>query len=158
MEKYLDLIPTGLFAVLYQLSWQANWELVSHRYRKGHGLYPVQAWIFSSLIFSIAQEVFITAKIAFIFTSLSTVPIYDFHIFTVIYSSLHGFMWNQHIDQLAVGLLAELVGRCTGIAEVMSSNPVQAYTGLLWILSGSLCYFQFFRRPVLITLNEGVSF
>ena len=67
-------------------------------------------------------------------------------------------MWNQHIDQLAVGLLAELVERCTGIAEVMSSNPVQAYTGLLWILIGSLCYFQFFRRPVLITLNEGVSF
>ena len=97
----------------------------------GHGLYPVQAGIFSSLIFSTAQEVFITAKIAFIFTSLSTVPIYDFHIFTVIYSSLHGFMWNQHIDQLAVGLLAELVERCTGIAEVMSSNPVQAYTGLL---------------------------
>ena len=40
-------------------------------------------------------------------------------------------MWNQHIDQLAVGLLAELVERCTGIAEVMSSNPVHAYTGLL---------------------------
>ena len=36
-----------------------------------------------------------TAKIAFIFMSLSAVQIYDFHIFTVVYSPLHGFIWNQ---------------------------------------------------------------
>ena len=42
------------------------------------------------------------------------------------YSPLHGFIWNQHSDQLPVGLLAQLVERCTGIAEVMGSNPVQA--------------------------------
>ena len=35
----------------------------------------------------------------------------------------------QHNDQLPVGLLAQLVERCTGIAEVMGSNPIQA-----WIL------------------------
>ena len=35
------------------------------------------------IIFTSAQVVFITAKIAFIFTSLSAVQIYDFHIFTV---------------------------------------------------------------------------
>ena len=29
-------------------------------------------------------------------------------------------------DQLTVGLLAQLVERCTGIAEVTGSNPVQA--------------------------------
>ena len=29
-------------------------------------------------------------------------------------------------DQLPVGLLALLVERCTGIAEVMGSNPVRA--------------------------------
>ena len=34
----------------------------------------------------ITQVVFITAKIAFIFTSLSAVQIYDFQIFTVVYS------------------------------------------------------------------------
>ena len=51
-------------------------------------------------------------------TSLSAVQIYDFHIFFTIYSSLH--------DQLPVGLLAQLVERCTGIAKVMGSNPVQA--------------------------------
>ena len=63
-------------------------------------------------------------KIAFIFTSLSAVQIYDFHIFKAVYSPLHGFIWNQHNDQLAVGLLAQLVEHCTGIAEVMGSNPV----------------------------------
>ena len=62
-----------------------------------------------------------------IITSLSAVQIYDFHIFTAVYSPLHGFIWNQHSDQLPVGLLAQLVERCTGIAEVMGSNPVQAW-------------------------------
>ena len=81
---------------------------------------------FLGLIFTTAQVVFITAKIAFIFTSLSAVQIYDFHIFTAVYSPLHGFIWNQHIDQLPVGLLAQLVEHCTGIAEVMGSNPLQA--------------------------------
>ena len=80
---------------------------------------------FLGLIFTTAQVVFI-AKIAFIFTSLSALYTYDFHIFTVIYSSLHGFIWNQHTDQLPVGLLAQLVEDCTGIAEVMGSNPLQA--------------------------------
>ena len=39
--------------------------------------------LFSSFTFTTAQVVFITAKITFIFTSLSAVQIYDFHIFTV---------------------------------------------------------------------------
>ena len=34
---------------------------------------------------------------------------YDFHIFTVIYSSLHRFIWDQHSDQLPIGLIAQLV-------------------------------------------------
>ena len=55
------------------------------------------------LIFTTAQVVFITAKMAFIFTSLSTVQIYDFPIFTVVYSPLHRFIWNQHDNQLLVG-------------------------------------------------------
>ena len=50
----------------------------------------------------------------------------DFNIFLTIYSSLHGFIWNQHDDQLPVGSLAQLVERCTGIAKVMGSNPVRA--------------------------------
>ena len=52
--------------------------------------------------------------------------IYDFHIFPVIFSPLHTFIWNQHADQLLVGLLAQLVEHCTGIPEIMGSNPIQA--------------------------------
>ena len=37
------------------------------------------------------------------------------------------FIWTQFIDQLPVGLLAQLVERYTGIAEVMGSNPVRAW-------------------------------
>ena len=37
------------------------------------------------------------------------------------------FIYTQFIDQLPVGLLAQLVERCTGIAEVMGSNPVRAW-------------------------------
>ena len=59
--------------------------------------------------------------------SLSTVHMYNFHIFTVIYSSFYRFIWNQHNDQLPVGLLAQLVEHCTGITEVMGSNPIQAW-------------------------------
>ena len=42
---------------------------------------------------------------------------------------------DQHIVQLPVGLLTQLVERCTGIAEFMGSNPVGA-----WIFFRS--YFQ----------------
>ena len=59
--------------------------------------------------------------------SLSTVHMYNFHIFTVIYSSFYRFIWNQHNDQLPVGLLAQLVEHCTGITMVMGSNPIQAW-------------------------------
>ena len=52
-------------------------------------------------------------------TSAIPVHMYDFHIFTDSYSSLHRFIWNQQNDQLPVGLLAQLVEQCTGIAKVM---------------------------------------
>ena len=48
-----------------------------------------------------------------VMNTLTAVQIYDFHIFITVYSPLHGFIWNQHIDQLPVGLLAQLVERCT---------------------------------------------
>ena len=82
----------------------------------------------SHIYFTTAQVVFITAKIAFIFTSLSEVQIYDFHIFTFVYSPLRGFIWYQNNDQLpvAIGLLVQMVEHCTGIVEAMGSNSVQA--------------------------------
>ena len=45
------------------------------------------------------------------------------------------FIWTQHIDQLPVGLLVQLVEHCTGIAEIMGSYPARA-----WIFFRS--YFQ----------------
>ena len=101
----------------------------------------VQAWIFSDLIFILIQVVFITARIASIFISSTAVHIYEFHIFTVIYSPLHRFIWNQHYDQLPVGLLAQLVECCTSIAEVMGSNFVQAWI-FFWL------YFHYFLSSV----------
>ena len=41
------------------------------------------------------------------------------------YSSLGWFIWIQYNDQLPVGLLAQLVERCTRITEVMGSNPIR---------------------------------
>ena len=41
------------------------------------------------------------------------------------------YITNSQSGQLPVGLIAQLVEHCTGIAEVMGSNPVQA-----WIFSG----------------------
>ena len=58
-----------------------------------------------------------------LFTFLSAVQMYDFHIFTFVYSPLQGFIWNQNNDQLPVDLLVQLAERCSGIAEVMGSNP-----------------------------------
>ena len=51
------------------------------------------------------------------------------------YLSLEGFIWNQHNDQHPVGLLAQLFERCTSIAEIMGSNPIQA-----WILFSGLIF------------------
>ena len=55
------------------------------------------------------------------------------YIFTIVYTSLHGFIWDQHNDQLPVGLLAQLSTHCTGIAEIMGSTPVEA-----WFFSSSI--------------------
>ena len=91
------------------------------------GSNPVQAWIFFRPSIHYCLSSGITAKIPFIFTSLSVVQMYDFHIFTAVYSPLHGFIWNQHDDQHPVGFLAHLVEQWTGIAEVIGSYPVQAW-------------------------------
>ena len=44
--------------------------------------------------------------------------------FTVTDLSLHRFITNQNTNQLLVCLLAQLVQHCTGIAEVLGSNPI----------------------------------
>ena len=51
---------------------------------------------------------------------------------------------NSQYDQFTVGLIAQLVEHCTGIVEVMGSNPVQAWS--------------FFRRCVYNCDNQYVFF
>ena len=68
------------------------------------------------------------------------------------YSSLWWYIWTQFNNQLPVGLLAQLVARCTGISEVMSSNPVRAWTFLglistttsLVFIAAKISYIGFF--------------
>ena len=73
-------------------------------------------------------------KIAFTFTCLSAAHIRDFHIITVIYSSLHGFIWNQHSNQLPVGLLAQLVEHCpvSQGSGVQTSYRPESFSGLIF--------------------------
>ena len=40
---------------------------------------------------------------------------------------IYGYITNSQSDQLSTGLIAQLVEHCTGIAEVMGSNPVQEW-------------------------------
>ena len=49
------------------------------------------------------------------FTTLSAVHMYDFHIFTVNYSSRHGFIWNKHNEHFLVSLVAQLIERWSGL-------------------------------------------
>ena len=55
-----------------------------------------------------------------------------FHIFMFIYSSFTGIQCirNSQYDQLPVGLIAQLVERCTGIAEVIGSSQ-KFFSGLV---------------------------
>ena len=47
----------------------------------------------------------------------------------VLHSSLGWFIWTQHIVQLTVGLLAQLVERCTGIAGFKSRTGLNFFSG-----------------------------
>ena len=39
---------------------------------------------------------------------------------------LYGYMTKSQYDQLPVGLIAQFIELCTGLAEVMGLNPVEA--------------------------------
>ena len=88
---------------------------------------PVQAWIFfSGLNFHYYLSSVHNCEDRFhidVFICLSNIWLLYIHsrLFTT-----SRFIWNQHRDQLPVGLLVQLVEHCTGIAEVLGSNPAQA--------------------------------
>ena len=122
-KLYLNYIITS--SQLVELSFSSVGRAL-HRYRRGHGFKSRTGLNFFQALFPLLPKQCKLLRGSLSFTSLSAVQIYDFHIFLTVYSSLHGFIQNQHHDQLPVGLLAQLVERCTGIAQVMGSNPVQA--------------------------------
>ena len=66
------------------------------------------------------DQLLLTAMINHIFISFSAVQIYELS-----YIHLH-FSLSTGILRTHSGLIAQLVEHCTGIVEVMGSNPVQA--------------------------------
>ena len=103
------VIQTNIM-ISFQLANVSSVGRALHQYCRGQlGSNLVQAWIsFMPHIHYCSSSVHNCkdSYITFIFTSLSTVHIYNFHTFTVVDSSLHGFIWNRHTDQLPVGSLA----------------------------------------------------
>ena len=69
---------------------------------------------------------------------------YDFHIISVIYLSLHGFI---------VGLLAQLVEHCAGIAEVMCPNLFSGFISVTAQLVFITVNIAFVFTSLLILLN-----
>ena len=59
------------------------------------------------------------------FISFSAVQIYDLS-YIIYILDFYGYITNSRSDQLPDGLIAQSVEHCTGIAEVMGSNAVQA--------------------------------
>ena len=68
---------------------------------------------------------YVTATINHVFISFSAVQIYDIS-YSLAFSPIYRYITNSQSDQLPVGLIAQLAEHCTGIAEVMSSNLIQA--------------------------------
>ena len=78
----------------------------------------------------IAKTGYFTHFNVFIMASLEVTILRSCYAVSYIYIHLfilHGYITNSQYDQLPVGLIAQLVEHCTGIAEVKGSNPVQAW-------------------------------
>ena len=111
-----DQLPVGLIA-----------QLVEHciGIAQDMGSNPVQAWIFFRLSFRNCFSCVVTARIFLLFDLSSAVQIYVSYIYIHLFI-LHVFITNSQYDQLPVGLIAQLVEHCSGIADVVGLNPVQA--------------------------------
>ena len=61
---------------------------------------------------------------------------------TIFILAVYGYITNSQRNQLPVGLIAQLVEHCTGIAKVMGSNPVQAwivFSGFNFVAASVVC-------------------
>ena len=104
-------------------------------------------FFFFRLSFRNCLSCVVTARIFLLFDLSSAVQIYVPYIYIHLFI-LHGYITNSQYDQLPVGLIAQLVEHCPGIAEVMGSNPVQAS---IWsfMRSSNICsiYLHSFIHP-----------
>ena len=85
--------------------------------------------------------------------------IYDLYILITSSSSFHEFITNEFNYLLPAGWLAQLVERCTGIAEVKGSNPVQAwnFSGFLFAtakVASTITAMKFFDVITLVCLGD----
>ena len=118
-----------LLRVYYELTkWPApNWHESSvgrtlHRYRRGHGFAPLSGLTFleASIPQLFAHNCDDKSYLPFIRRSskIST------FIYSLVFYAFYGCITNSQSGQLPVGLIAQLVKHCTGIAGVMGSNRV----------------------------------
>ena len=109
-------------------------------------------------LFTTPKIASITAMIFFHTILHTQVLIYDFHIFITSSSSFYRFITNLFNGLLPAGLLVQLVERCTRIAEVKGSNPVQArkfFSRLLFATSKiasitAIIFFHIILHPVVL--------
>ena len=85
--------------------------------------------------------------------------LYDLYILITSSSSFHEFITNEFNYLLPAGWLAQLVERCTGIAEVKGSNPVQAwnFSGFLFAtakVASTITAMKFFDVITLVCLGD----
>ena len=117
-NSHNDQLPVGLIA-----------QLLEHctGIAEVMGSNPVQTWIFFRLSFrNYLSCVYNCDDHSLGYTFFRSSNIWIF-IYSISSHHLNGYITNSHNDQLPVGLIAQLLEHCTGIAEVMGSNPVQAW-------------------------------
>ena len=102
-----------------------------HWHRRGHGFESRLSLLNSfRLSFCNCLSCVVNARILLLFDLSSAVQIYVRYICIYLFK-VDGYITNSQCSQVPVGLKAQLLEHCTGIAEAMASNPVQA-----WIFLG----------------------
>ena len=104
-------------AVLYQLSYQVIWELVTLWARNIHVEGEEFIWIYC--VYNCDDQ----SQFHFFLRSSNIWSfIYSFEFFT-----FYGYITISQCDQLPDGLIAQAVEHCTGIAKVVGPNPFQGF-------------------------------
>ena len=109
--EYQSLDDRRVTQVVYEnVEWNASVlhlkKGADHRFSPSYQQHP---W-FDYVIFSLSTQL-ITLNYPDVTSSslqyyIKRLWIYESHVFTAVYSPLHGFIWNQHSDHLPVGLFA----------------------------------------------------